>query len=123
MDRKSRHKVAKSEKLLSVALQESDERLIELLRRWRTIARRHATAVAAIVLLGQPKIDEPLSRAWARALRQYGIDKNNDQDEAAKELYPIIKGDIRESSRFTKYLEGRRFGCFSLQEWLWTLVC
>jgi hypothetical protein len=101
MDRKSRYKIAKSEKLLSAALQERDERLKELLRQWRTIARRHATAVAAIVLLGQPRIDEPLSRAWARALRQYGID-NNDQDEAAQELYPLIKGDKKESSRFTE---------------------
>lgn len=51
--------------------------------------------------MGQPRIDEPLSRAWARALRQYGI-ANNDQNQAAEKLYPIIKGDRKESSRFTE---------------------
>jgi hypothetical protein len=101
MDRKSRHKIAQSEKLLSAALQERDERLKKLLREAPTHARRHATAVAAIVLSGQPRIYEPLSRAWARALRQYGIG-DNDQHEAAQELYPTIIGDREESSRFTE---------------------
>ena len=101
MDRKSRHKIAKSEKLVSAALQKRDENVKELLRRWPTYARRHATAVAAIVLMGQPRIDEPLSRAWARALREHGI-SNDDQNQAAERLYPIIKGDRKESSRFTE---------------------
>ena len=101
MDRKSRHKVAQSEKLLSAALQERDERLKKLLRKAPTHARRHATAVASIVLSGQPRIYEPLSRAWARALRQYGIG-DNDQHKAAQELYPTIIGDREESSRFTE---------------------
>ena len=51
-----------------------------------------------ILLFGQPNIDEPLSQAWARALRHCEID-NNDQDAAAQELYPIISGT---SSRFTE---------------------
>jgi hypothetical protein len=101
MDRKSRHKIAKSEKLVSAARQERDESVKEFLRKWPPHARRHATAVAAIVLMGQPRIEEPLSRAWARALRQYGI-ANNDQNQAAGKLYPIIKGDRKESSRFTE---------------------
>ena len=33
----------------------------------------HATAVAALVLYGEPKIDEPLRRAWVRTLHHYGI--------------------------------------------------
>lgn len=101
MDRKSRHKIAKSEKLVSAALQKRDENLKAWLRRWPTDARRHATAVAAIVLSGQPRIYEPLSQAWARALRQYGIGDNH-QHEAAHELYRIIIGDREESSRFTE---------------------
>lgn len=36
--------------------------------RWRDDARCHATAVAAIVRFGEPKIDEPLSLAWKRTL-------------------------------------------------------
>jgi len=57
MDRKSRHKIAQSEKLLSAALQERDERLKKLLREAPTHARRHATAVAAIVLSGEDAPD------------------------------------------------------------------
>jgi hypothetical protein len=101
MNRKSRHRIEKIEKLVSAALQKRDEKLKKLLQEWSINARRHATAVAAIVLSGQPRIDEPLSLAWARALRQYGID-GNDQVEAAQELYPIIKGDSSESARFTE---------------------
>jgi hypothetical protein len=101
MDRKSRHKIEQSEKLLTAALQERDERLKKLLRLAPTHARRHATAVAAIVLSGQPRIYEPLSRAWSRALRQYGI-HDNDQHEAARNLFSAIKGDQEQSSRFTE---------------------
>ena len=101
MDRKSRRKIAQSERLVSAALQERDERLKKLLREAPTHVRRHATAVAAIVLSGRPRIYEPLSRAWARALRQYGIG-DNDLHEAAQELYPTIIGDREELSRFTE---------------------
>ena len=102
MDRKSRHKIAQSEKLLSAALQERDQRLKEfLLRGAPTHARHHATAVAAIVLAGQPRIYEPLDRAWARALRQYGIRENN-QHAAAQRLYPTIVGEREECARFTE---------------------
>jgi hypothetical protein len=78
MDRRSRHRIGKCEELLSAALKERDERLKEFLQEGFIHALRHATAVAAIVLSGQPRIDEPLNRAWARALQRYGIE-NNDQ--------------------------------------------
>src|SRR6266550_3971809 len=100
MNRRSRHRIGKCEELLSAALKDRDERLKRLLRVWPTYARRHATAVAAIVLSGQPRIDEPLNRAWARALQHYGID-NNDQIAAAQQLFPIITGD-KASARFTE---------------------
>jgi hypothetical protein len=74
----------------------------QFLRAWPTHARRHATAVAAIVLSGQPRVDEPLNRAWARALQHYGIDINKDQKAAALQLYPIIVGSEKESERFTE---------------------
>jgi hypothetical protein len=101
MDRRSRHRIGKCEELLSPALKERDERLRQFLRGGPIHARRHATAVAAIVLSGQPRIDEPLNRAWARALQRYGID-NNDQVAAAQRLFPIIKGDGKASARFTE---------------------
>jgi hypothetical protein len=70
-------------------------------------ARPHATAVAAIVLSGQPRVDEPLIRAWERALRHYRIDVKEPcssvgQVEAAQRLLPIIRGDEEESAKFTE---------------------
>ena len=102
MDRRSRHRIGKCEELLSAALKERDEKLKQVLQVAPTYARRHATAVAAIVLSGRPRIDEPLKRAWARALQHYGIDVNTDQIAAARRLLPIIKGDGNELARFTE---------------------
>src|SRR5262245_18514616 len=93
MDRKSRHRIRKGEELLSAALKERGQRLKQSAEIWRTQARSHATAVAGIVLSGQPSVDEPLNLAWARALRHYGIHANTDQIAAAQRLSPIIKGD------------------------------
>jgi hypothetical protein len=101
MNRRSRHRIGKCEELLSAALKERDERLKQFLRVGPIHARRHATAVAAIVLSGHPKIDEPLNRAWARALQHYGID-TKDQIAAAQGLFPIIKGGEKGSARFTE---------------------
>jgi hypothetical protein len=81
--------------------------------------REHATAVAAIVISGKPKVDEPLVRAWERTLAHYGIEgedsttpnndlrddtldaarlrlemtPNNDQHRAAIKIYPVIVED------------------------------
>jgi hypothetical protein len=101
MDRRSRLRIGKCEELVSAALKEQDERLKKFLLGGPTLARRHATAVAAIVLSGQPRINEPLNQAWARALQHYGID-NNDQVAAAQRLFPIINGEGKESTRFSK---------------------
>lgn len=102
MDRRSRHRIGKCEELLSAAQKERDERLKQVLQVAPTYARRHAAAVAAIVLSGRPRIDEPLERAWARALQHYGIDVNTNQIAAARRLLPIINGDGDESARFTE---------------------
>ena len=101
MDRRSRHRIGKCDELLSAALNERDERVKHFLRVWPTHALRHTTAVAAIVLSGQPRVDEPLNRAWARALQHYGID-NNDQVAASQRLLPIIKKDRKGLARFTE---------------------
>ena len=100
MDRRSRHRIGKCEELISAALKERDGRLKQVLQVAPTYARRHATALAAIVLSGRPRIDEPLKRAWARALQHYGIDVNTDQN--AQRLIPIINGDGNKSARFTE---------------------
>jgi hypothetical protein len=101
MDRRSRHRIAKCEDLFSAAQQKRDERLQQTLQVAPLHARRHATAVAAMVLAGNPKIDERLHLAWARALQHFGID-NKDQVTASRELRRIIIGDGKESARFTE---------------------
>jgi hypothetical protein len=126
MDRKSRHKIWKLERLLSKAeklratvLTKQEQSRVPLEQTFRTVRRVircHATAVAAIVISGKPKIDEPLVRAWARTLAYHRIDvenstTNNDLDEddgwayledgsiykdlhnAAKKIYPAIVED------------------------------
>ena len=101
MYRRSRHRIAKCEDLFSAAQQKRDERLQQTLQVAPLHARRHATAVAAMVLAGNPKIDERLHLAWARALQHFGID-NKDQVTASRELRRIIIGDGKESARFTE---------------------
>ena len=101
MDRRSRLRVEKCEELLSAAQQEHDDRLKQLQQVAPTHARRHATAVAAIVLAGHPRIDDPLRLAWARALQHYGVG-SKDQVAASQLLRPKIIGDGEESTRFTE---------------------
>lgn len=107
MDRKSRHRLSKLEKLVSNALKEREEREKQAVKELPSQALRHATSVAAIVLSGQSKIDEPLIRAWERALQHYSININvlrrmDDQIRAAQRLLPIIIGGEESSARFTK---------------------
>jgi hypothetical protein len=106
-NRKSRHRLLKLEKLVSTAVKEHEEREKQFVKGLPYHARHHAIAVAAIVLSGRPKIDEPLIMAWARALQHYGINVNapggmDDQVRAAQRLFPIIIGCEEESARFTE---------------------
>lgn len=137
MDRNSRQRICKLEKLLSqaedyvsIALKrraEREEETIESLQ-WRPKAMLHATAVAAIVIYGQPRIDEPLGRAWARTLRHHGISIRNEYGRAyeyepgheheyraefefeyerelkaaSQELRPIIMKGANETEKFTE---------------------
>jgi len=106
-DRRSRqHRLSKLEKLISTAVKEREEREKQFVQGLRDHARRHATEVAAIVLSGRAKIDEPLSIAWARALRCYGIDVNapggmEDKARAERLFHVIIRGE-EEATRFTE---------------------
>jgi hypothetical protein len=97
MGRISRHRIGRIEEFLSVAAKKPERRgPME-----RCLARHHTTAVAAIVLSGQPRVDEPLIQAWARALRHYEIERT-DQVAAAERLLPIVLGGEEESARFTE---------------------
>jgi hypothetical protein len=128
MDRRSRQRIwklerllSKTERLLPAVLTKLEEIRVPL-NVIRQAARLHTTAVAAIVLYGEPKIDEPLVRAWERTLAYHKIDwtPNNDAEEAlpelraAKRMYPAIVDDpdykrphywrehVPESARFTE---------------------
>jgi hypothetical protein len=90
---------------------------------FRPKAPPHATAVAAIVLYGEPKIEEPLVRAWAHTLRHHRITIQNEYGReyeyepgheheyraeyeyerelliAYQQLYPAIMKDANETER------------------------
>jgi hypothetical protein len=110
MDRRSRQRISKVQELLSAAKGERERKRKKFDEHRLRQARLHAIAVAAIVLSGKPKIDEPLSRAWTRALRHYRIRDLNEgtrmkrQIEAAERLASIILPVTlkKESGRFTK---------------------
>jgi hypothetical protein len=119
MDRRPRQRISKVEELLCAAKGERERKRKKFDEDRLRQARLHATAVAAIVLSGKPKIDEPLSRAWTRALQHYRIETRpldfhirnpkegtpiKRQVEAAERLAPIILPVTlkQESARFTK---------------------
>jgi hypothetical protein len=77
-------------------LLEKTSRRPEAARWLREAVRLHATAVAAIVISGKPKIDEPLVRAWERTLAYHKIDQqawtpNNIPEEDAEEALPELR--------------------------------
>jgi hypothetical protein len=109
MDRRPRNRIRKIEQLVSAAKKERHEKRRKTYDAYRLDGRLHATAVAAIVLAGDPKVDEPLVEAWTRALQHYGIGVNLDetariknQRAAARQLSPKIIGDAKQSTKFTE---------------------
>jgi hypothetical protein len=102
-----RHRLSKIDERLSAAVKERKQKDQENLEALLFSARHHATAVAAIVLAGQPKIDEPLVEAWNRALEHYGMESKpwreiKDQIEAAKQLRSKILEGKEQSARFSE---------------------
>jgi hypothetical protein len=115
MDRSSQRRIWKVENLLAAEKKEREEKRRKEFENYVLHARFHATAVAAIVLSGEPKIDEPLIRPWTRALQHYGISalqqygmnlddaaRERDQVAAAQRLFPIIVGGAEESAKFAE---------------------
>ena len=118
--------LSKAEELASAALRKREERLAAFVDRFGPKALLHATAVAAIVIYGEPKIDEPLIRAWVRTLRHHGITVKNEygceyefepgheheyhfEFEYERELkaahcilYPTIMNGANETEKFTE---------------------
>jgi hypothetical protein len=101
-----RARISRIEELIASKLKAQQERRKQWAKALPIHAQRHATAVAAIVLAGEPKIDEPLIRAWARSLRHYKIaidpTTESEQARAAQLLFPIIVGEQASSSRFAE---------------------
>jgi hypothetical protein len=71
MNRSLQRRVARAERLLPQALKRRLKRREQDKQRVAYLARIHATAVAGIVLHGDPKIDEPLAPAWARTVANF----------------------------------------------------
>jgi hypothetical protein len=102
-----RARILRAEERVSNALKERAERRKQWLQGLPSQARPHAAAVAAIVLAGEPKIDEPLIRAWTRALQHYEISvkdptQRSEQVNAAHQLFPIIVGQEKSDARFAE---------------------
>jgi hypothetical protein len=71
MKRGLQRRISQAESRLPAALERQRKRREQLKLSYSSLALIRATAVAAIVLYGKPKIDEPLIRAWVRALDYY----------------------------------------------------
>jgi hypothetical protein len=119
--RKLEKRLSKAEKLVPAVvakMQQSVEKMETTFTIIRGRARVHTTAVAAIVMWGEPKIDEPLMCAWKRTLEYHGFDKEgatkelrrsiltglpldgdrdewrtNDELRATQKIYPLIVDD------------------------------
>ena len=95
----------KAEEVVSIEWRKREKHRAQLKERFCPQARQHATAVAAVVLFGEPQIDEPLIHAWERALQHLGITLRDENGracgypykKAADELYSIIVQDANES--------------------------
>jgi hypothetical protein len=125
MDRSLRHRTRRAEEVLSVAKKKREEIHNKFVKDCVSDAWLHATAVAAIVLSGQPKIDEPLIRAWTRALQHYGVQplaqndiyldhksRLNKQNTAARQLIPEWETQTpRDQKGLPRYLALPRVGC------------
>jgi hypothetical protein len=66
MNRSRNRRLSQLEKLAKAEAKRRDEWL-------RQAARDHATRLATLILYGDPKIEEPLAKAWHRALSKLGM--------------------------------------------------
>ena len=108
MNGSTRQRMRKVEKLLSETKKEREERQ----RNWTDYAfqaRCHATAVAVVVLSGEPKIGESLGKAWMRTLQHYRIHPHGgkgprieSQVRAAEKLLPVIIGTRKGDSEISR---------------------
>jgi hypothetical protein len=74
---RSRTRLFRLEETVNKKLEEGREKQKKLLKKQRRAAEYHSICLAAIVLSGEPKVDEPLICAWRRTLKHYEIDIPN----------------------------------------------
>jgi hypothetical protein len=93
MSRSNTRRLSRLEKLASLTATER-EREKTALAEWRlSSARDHAMILVALILHGDPKIDEPLDIAWHRALEQLGLKRLADftpSAHVAERLRPVL---------------------------------
>ena len=120
MDRRSRRRILKIEDVLPAAQKKREEE-----KKFRENclfhSRYHAIAVAAIFLSGSPSVNEPLSKAWGRALQRYNLSvffvpgSLKDQVMAAQRLFPTIMEGKSEIARLTEIFR-------TVPDWLMTFT-
>jgi hypothetical protein len=81
------------EQLASLTAAERKRRNTALAEWRRSSARDHAMILVALIVHGDPKIDEPLDIAWHRALEQLGLERLADftpSAHVAARLRPVL---------------------------------
>ena len=119
MYRHLQRRVSKAEQSLPAALKKREllrGRLIALAKEtadtWTGVSP-HATAVAALVLAGEPKIDEPLRAAWARTLNHYRLIESILEELGGAATTSYVEhflsddGQLVAAERMTKLIEAR----------------
>ena len=94
MRRSLRNRIETAEELAAAEVKKRDERQKQWVEAKRVQARRHATSVGAIVLAGQPRIDEPLKETWTRTLRHYRISEEISGTKLLANLRSLLFRDI-----------------------------
>jgi hypothetical protein len=68
-----RQRLARLEKLVAPYIQQKKQQEQARIERVSQAASYHAIRLGALVLRGDPKLDEPLEAAWARCLAEFGV--------------------------------------------------
>src|SRR6266700_2691300 len=88
MTRITNRRLSRREKLVASVVAERKRREPEEMAWRRQAALDHATKLVTLILHGDPRIDEPLSIAWQRALTKLGLDRID------QVLLPYRLGDV-----------------------------
>jgi hypothetical protein len=93
MSRSNTRRASRLEKLVSLTAAERERRKVALAEWRHSSARDHAMMLVALILHGDPRIDQPLHIAWHRALEQLGLERLADftpSAHVAERLRPVL---------------------------------